>query len=301
MADQKTLAAENIVAAIDARPNGFLKPDFEKARGTKNSANKYIDNNIILVNGQKKRLGIAWKMQPLTGGIKAPNDRKYGPTIQFRGSSGYLGKATVAVYSEFKRQITEGLKDKSIKAKGGKAIIRSIIQNELESGEELDDPIIRFKLPFKEGKPEFRLVRIEEDKDGNPRPVDVKCTEENVHTLIRSRMLTSGYVSMDTVVLSGFGISIPAKVQLLVIKPVENEAPEIDSILSREEMLAMVGDIVEAKNDDNDDTDDADDDDDDNDNDNDVGVEEDAPATESQLESLRALALNDEEGDNNYE
>jgi hypothetical protein len=33
MADQKTLAAENIVAAIEARPKEFLKPDFAKARG----------------------------------------------------------------------------------------------------------------------------------------------------------------------------------------------------------------------------------------------------------------------------
>jgi len=298
MADQKTLAAENIVAAIEARPQEFLKPDFAKARGSKNSANKYMDNNIVLVNGQKKRLGIAWKMQPLKGGIKAPKDRKYGPTIQFRGSSGDLGKATVAVYSEFKRQITEGINDKSIKAKGGKAIIRSIIQTELESGEELDDPLIRFKLPFKNGKPEFRLVRIEEDKDGNPRPVDVKCTEENVHTLIRSRMVTSGYVNMDTVVFSGFGISIPAKVQLLVIKPVENDAPEVDSILSREEMLAMVGDMGDAKNDN---------DNDDNDGENEgdgvdeVVVDEDVPATENQLEALRALALNDEDGENKDE
>jgi hypothetical protein len=226
-------------------------------------------------------------MQPLKGGIKAPKDRKYGPTIQFRGSSGDLGKATVAIYSEFNSQITEGLENNSIKAKGGKAIIRSIVQTELENGEELEDPLIRFKLPFKNGKPEFRLVRIEEDKDGNPIPVDVKCTEENVHTIIRSRMVTSGYVNMDTVVLSGFGISIPAKVQLLVIKPVENDAPEVDAILSRDEMLAMVGDIGDVKNDNNEEENEEEEDA--------VVVDEDAPATENQLEALRALALNEEE------
>lgn len=291
MAEQKTLAAENVVKAIEARPNGFLVPEFTKTRSSKNSTNKYMDNNIVLANGQKKRLGIAWKMQPLKGGIKAPKDRKYGPTIQFRGSSGDLGKATVAIYAEFKRQIAEGLKNKTIKAKGGKAIIRSIIQTELESGEELEDPIIRFKLPFKKGKPEFRLVRIEEDRDGNPKPVDIKCTEENVHTLIRSRMVTSGYVSMDTVVFSGFGISIPAKVQLLVIKPVENDAPEVDSILSREEMLAMVGDVGETK------ADNEDDGENEGDGVEEVVVNDDAPATENQLEALRALALNNEGND----
>lgn len=292
MADQKTLAEENIVAAIEARPQEFLKIDFDKARGSKNNTNRYVDNNIILANGQKKRLGIAWKMQHLKGGIKERSDRKYGPTIQFRSSSGDLGKATVAIYSEFKRQITEGLDNKSIKAKGGKAIIRNIVQTELENGEAVEDPIIRFKLPFdKNGKPEFRLVRIEVDKDGNPRPVDVKCTEENVHTLIRSRMVTSGYVSMDTVVFSGFGISIPAKVQLLVIKPVDNDVPKIDSILSREEMLAMVGEMGEAKN-----NNDNEDEHSENEGDgvDEVVADEDVPATENLLEALRALALNDE-------
>ena len=292
MADQQTLAAPKILEAIKARPKGFLNTNYEKLRGSKNSTNKYTNLDILLANGHNKRLGIAWKMQSLKGGIKGPEDRKYGPTIQFRGSSGDLGEATVAIYSEFKRQITEGLNNKSIKAKGGKANIRSIVQTELENGEELDDPLIRFKLPFKNGKPEFRLVRIEEDENGNPRPVDIKCTEENVHTIIKSRMLTSGYVSMDTVVFSSFGISIPAKVQLLVIKHMENEAPEVDSILSREEMLAMVGDTGEAKNDNEDD------DENEGDGVEEVVVDEDAPATEDQLEALRVLSLDDEDEDN---
>lgn len=284
--DQKTLAAENVVKAINARPNGFLVPEFAKSRSTKNSANKYMDNNLVLVNGQKKRLGIAWKMTSLKGGIKAPADRKFGPVIQFRGSSGALGVATTSIYAEFKRLVQVGLDNGTIKAKGAKAIIRSIIQSELENGDDLDDPIIRFKLPFKNGKPEFRLVRIEEDKDGNPKPVDIKCTEDNVHTLIRSRMVTSGYVSLDTTVMSGFGISMPAKVQLLVIKPVENDAPEVDSILSREEMLAMIGDP--------DDKVDAEQEQEHKDDGvivDEVGGDDNAPAMAEQLEKLRLLSL----------
>ena len=288
MADQKTFDAANIARAIKARPQGFLAPDFNKARSSKNSTNKYMDNNIVLENGQKKRLGIAWKMQPLKGGIKKPEERKYGPTIQFRGSSGPLGESVVAIYAEFKRLVEAGLKDKSIKAKGGKAIIRSIVQTELEDGTVLDDPVIRFKLPFKNGKPEFRLVRIEDD-DGEPRPVDVKCTEATVHELIRSRMITSGYVSMDTVVFSGFGISMPAKVQLLVIKPVENDSPEVESILSREEMLAMVGDVGDEENKENKE-------DGENEENDEVEAEpdENATATEDQLKALRDLALDEE-------
>ena len=81
-----------------------------------------------------------------------------------------------------------------------------------------------------------------EEKNGEPVPVSITCTEDNVHTIIHSGMLTSGYVSMDTLILSGFGISVPAKVQLLIIKPAQAVAPEPESFMTREEMLAMVGD-----------------------------------------------------------
>lgn len=288
MTDQ-TLSAKNVVKAIEARPNGFLSIDLSKARSTKNSTNKYMDNNLVLANGTNKKLGISWTLTPLKGGVKSPEDRKYDATIQFRESSGDLGAATVAIYAEFKRQIEAGISNGTIKAKGAKGIVRSIVQTELENGEKLEDPIIRFKLPFKNGKPDFKLVRIVEDENGTPRPVDIKCTESDVHTLIRSRMITSGYVSMDTVVFSGFGISLPAKVQLLVVKPVENDAPEVDSIMSREEMMLMIGEPDEN---------------DDETEDQDLpeieieieNVEnENTPATDDQLEALRKLALQEEE------
>ena len=159
--NNQVLSAENVVKAIAARPQGFLKPEFETTRPSKKSANKYMDNNIVLENGQKKRLGISWKMQPLTGGIKEPKDRKYGATIQFRGSSGALGNATVSIYTELKRLISEGIKNGTIKVKKDKSLFRSVLQTELESGETLDDPIIRFKLPFDDnGRPLFKIVRI---------------------------------------------------------------------------------------------------------------------------------------------
>jgi hypothetical protein len=248
MTDQTTLSAENILKAIKARPEGFLVIDFDKvARTSKTSTNKYIDCSIILEDGQKKKLGMSWKMAALTGGIKAPDDRgKYSATIQFRKTSGLLGEASLAIYSEFKRLTKKALDDKVLKIKAGpKTEIRTIIQDELEDGTDLDDPIIRFKIPFRNNRPEFKLVRIEEDKNGNPKPVEIKCNEDDVHTLIRSRMITSGFVSIDTVVFSNFGISLLAKVQLLVIKPVENDSPEVDSILSREEMIAMMGEPEE--------------------------------------------------------
>ena len=292
MTDQKTLTAGDVVKAISASPEDFLDINSDNPRGSKTSANKYMDCKLK-IDGKTKKLNFSWKGQLLRGGIKEPDDRRYGPTIQFRGSSGDLGKATVEIYNRFKSIIGAKLEDKSIKSRGSKAIVRSIVQTELENGEQLDDPIIRFKLPFKDGKQLFRLLRIEQDKDGNPRSVEIKCTEENVHTVIKNGILTSGFVTMDTVVSSGFGWSIPAKVQLLVIKPVENSAPSVESILSREEMLEMVGDVQDA------------------------GVEQiitedfndteggstidkgDSSNIENQLEALRQLALDEEDHKNN--
>jgi hypothetical protein len=286
MTDQKKLTAGDVVKAIEARPNEFLILDFTKLRSAEKSTNKYMDQIIVLENGQKKKLGFSWNQLPLKGGIKIPSERKYDPFVLFRASSGDLGKATSAVCAEFKRLAEEGIKNKKITAKGAKAIIRSIIQTEIADGDALDDPIIRFKLPFKDGKPEFKLVRIEIGKDGNPKPVELKCTEENIHTLIKSRMVTSGYVSMDTVVFSGSGISIQARIQLLVIKPVENDTPAVESILSREEMLEMIGEPV-----DNTVTNNEDDTNDEENIDN-------TPAMGDQLEALRKLALTEELNDN---
>jgi hypothetical protein len=291
MANQKTLSAEDFNKAIEARPDGFLFSDSSKARGTKTSQNKYIDNYVICVDGKKLKCGISWKNTALASGIKAPEDRKFGVNTTFRESSGPVGKALVAIYAEFTRSMEANLKNKTIIAKGAKANICSPVQTQLESGELLDSPLIRLKLPFnKNGNAEFRLVRIEKDENGNPKQVDIKCTEENVHTIIRSRMITSGYATMDTIVQSGFGISMPLKVQLLVIKPADNESPEIDSILSREEMLEMVGDMGDNN---------CENKEDDAKNDTEAYANtENVPLMGDQLEALRKMALVD---DNNEE
>lgn len=275
------IPAKDVMKFINDDPDGFLVPGFDKQRDSKNSSNKYMDNCIKTGDGKKKRLKISWKMVPLEGGVKAPEDRKYGPTIAFRESSGDIGKATVATYSKFSEIVSEKLSNGEIKARKNRANICSIVQKELDDGTELDDPIFRFKLPFNDkGKPEFKLVRIEEDEEGNPKPVNVNCTVDNVHTIIKGRMLTSGFVTMDTVVFSGFGISIPARVQLLVIKPVANETPDVESILSRDEMLEMVGDPGEEEDDAADDED------------GDVAIDDPAnPETENQLEALQKLAI----------
>jgi hypothetical protein len=230
-----------LVKAAKANPETFVAPDLENQRAAKKSANKYMDVHVT-IDGKKRKFGFGWKLVPLSGRIKDPEERLgYAPTIQFRRSSGDLGEAAVLAYECLESAVEKGKENKTVVTKKGKGNFCTIVQTELESGEKLDDEIVRFKLPFdNSGKPLFRLIKIE-NRNGVPTQVAVKCTEANVHTIIKSRMLTSGYVSADTMVFSGFGISIPAKVQLLVIKDVEPEAPSPDEFMSNEELLAMAG------------------------------------------------------------
>jgi hypothetical protein len=246
MALPKDLNANVILKCMEARPD-FLKIDIAKQRGTKNSATKYMDALLVRENGSTSKLGIAWDQEPLRGAIKPMDERKFPPTLNYRSSSGALGKALVGIYGSFTSQIAARIADKSINVKPANAIIRSAVQNESDSGEKLEDSIIRIKLPFKKnGDADFKLAKIIIDESGNPKPVYIKCTEQNIHTLITGRTMTSGYATMEDVIFSTFGISMPIKIKLLVIKPMEFDSPEVDAIMSREEMLAMAGSNVEV-------------------------------------------------------
>ena len=247
MALPKDLNANVILKCIEARPNEFLKIDIMKQRGTKNSATKYMDALLVRENGSTSKLGIAWDQEPLRGTIKPFDERKFPPTLNYRASSGAMGKAIVSIYESFTAQIAARIADKSINVKPANAIIRSAIQAESDSGEKLDDKIIRIKLPFKKnGDADFKIAKIIIDEEGNPKPVYINCTEKNIHTLITGRTLTSGYATMEDVIFSSFGISMPIKIKLLVIKPMEYDSPDVDAIMTREEMLAMAGSNVEV-------------------------------------------------------
>lgn len=287
---KSSLTVKDIVEAAAARPNGFLVIDMAAQRSTQKSANRYADVFCVKKDGQKVKLAFSWKMEPLRGSLAPLKDRKFESTIQFRASSGDLGAAIVAIYKEFKRLIEEGIKNKLIAAKGGKALIRSIVQSELENGDPLDNPIIRLKLKFKDGKPCFHIKRIVLDEKGDPKTMDIKCTEQDIDTYIKSRMMSSGHVDLGTMCLSGFGISLPANVKLLVLKPVAPDAPDVSSLMSREEMLEMVGDMGDAaeSKEDNESNETKENEDNDSDADNK------ADATEKQLEQLRQMALAEE-------
>lgn len=237
----------DIIAQCDEQKRPFLEVDFANQRSSKKSTNKYM-TVYILDNGKRRKFRMSWKFVELAGGIKKKEERKYGVSILFRRSSGDLGEAVYRVYTELEKIVKQALQDGTVKVKKDKQMFRNIIQTELEDGTVLDDPMIRLKLPFKmdTSKQDFRLVKVEL-KNGKPAPVNVYCDEEDVHEKIRSRMVTSGHVNMDTMVFSGFGISVPAKVQLLMIKPVANDAPEPEELMSQSELAEMIGEDVIAE------------------------------------------------------
>jgi hypothetical protein len=234
-------SADMILEAANGNPSGFLEFDFNNPRTSKNSANMYHDVKYVLKNGEKKAAGITWSGVKLEGGIKPLDERKYDPTLLFRQSSGSLGAALCKTYCEYSRVIDSMKNTSIIKLKSSKSIVRTIVQSELECGDKLDDPMARLKLTFnaKTNKPEFKVVKIVE-VNGRPTSVPVVVTKENIHTIIRSRMITSGYARFDNLVYSNFGISMPAKVELLVIKPLEDNIPAAEDILDEEQMLMMM-------------------------------------------------------------
>ena len=295
-ADHAKLSATNILAAAAVNPNGFITVAFDKPQGSKTQQNKYHDVNFVMANGEKPRAGISWTATPLKGGIKEKKDRKYGVTLQFRGSSGDLGSALCAIDAQIKKIVETGVENKTVKLKKEHARYRSWVTEESANGEAFDEPLIRMKLAFSEkGVPLFTVLRIEKDASGLPRAVAVQCTEDDVHRVIRSRMITSGFATLKDMVYSPQGISVPLKVQILVIKSPESDAPKIETFMTHEQMLAMcepdaTGAKVGREDNGSDDNDD--------DEEEEGGGDDDKRLTakttpDAQLQALRDLALED--------
>jgi hypothetical protein len=235
---KKPVTTEMVLKAYEASPQGFLNIDLVKPRSSKNSNNTYHTVSLM-TDGKNRKLGVSWSNVALVGGVKPPEDRKYDPTLCFRKSSGELGDVLFKIYTRYAEIIETCKKDKTFTPKQSKAQFRTIIQDELEDGTPLEDPMIRLKLPFREGRAQFKVIQIRENSNGTLEKTNVKVTSENIHTIIRSGSITAGYVSMDSMVFSTFGVSIPAKVELLVIKPPEDDIPDVNDILDPSMMQAM--------------------------------------------------------------
>lgn len=236
------ITPEVVIAAHEASPQGFLEVNLADQRGSKKSVNKYHTVSLVLADGTKQNLGISWKKEPLKASLKESQDRKFGASIIFRKSSGSLGKAVVLIYDWLEAFVSTGLKKKTIKTRNKKWF--NIVQTELENGDILDDPMIRFKLPFdfnNKNKQLFRLVHIK-NIGGKNQPVDIKVNDLNLHEQFRSRSMTTGYVDMSSLVFSSNGISVPAKVQLIVVKPAPARIPDIADLMDEDDMADMVGD-----------------------------------------------------------
>jgi hypothetical protein len=248
--DSKTLTASEILKLSDNTPDGFTSVDLKNIRSSKRG-NKYADVYIHADGKNKRKFSFTWSNQKLTGGIKCPEDRgDKPPAAQFRRSSGDIGEMLFRAYEIFEKEVRKALNNKVIKVKKGKDIFFNIIQYERD-GEAFDDPIIRMKFPFDRmsGNALFECIQISKNKNGKMKQTNIKCTLDNIHEIIRGRMVTAGYAVADSLIVSQFGVSIPCTIKKIIIKPLEKEVPKITDILSEEQMLAMA---VDDENDDED-------------------------------------------------
>jgi hypothetical protein len=297
MSNNVKTSAKTIMDAYNANPETFITPDLVNSRKSNKRPIRWHTTSLVNPPNKKINLGISFKMVQTVANIKAPEERKYGVTIMYRrssvgkGDSAQFGEALYQVYDRLGKFTDENLANKNIKVKKGKDNWLSTVQTELESGDLVDDPMIRIKLPFTDdGKPQFKLIQID-SVNGKNVARKVACNIDNIHTIIRAGTFTSGFIDMSTYTFSGYGISNPAKVQTLIIKPSANNAPEYDEILDEEDMMdmAVAPDDMAPANEVVDNVDNNDAGDDAND------ADDPEATTEEQLEALKALNMGGDE------
>jgi hypothetical protein len=275
----------------DGKPGGWLDIDYKRQRQSKNGKTKYQSVELLLPDGSKQKLSLAFKNVALAGGIKPKDEREY-PQIKllYRESSGgdsKFGAALIMIYDELERIIQHGKDTGLIKVKASQSMFRNIVQKTLDSGEELKDPMIRVHLPIRDNKAGFKTIKIEK-VNGKPKQVAVKVDEDNVHEVFRSRTITAGHLNMDSLVYSGQGISVPCKVTVIVVKPAASIAPAVSDLLSQDELLAMACDDADEAGEAAEPVPDNDDNDDDEDT---SEVDPSAEPTDAQMAALKALNI----------
>jgi hypothetical protein len=240
-------AADRIIAewereVVNKDDKSFLHFDLSNPRFGKRQNNRYYTVNLKDTNGKLYSLSkLSWACEPTSGKIKPHEERKgYAPTLQFRESS-ELGRVLSKIMDEFKRVFPKYIESGQVKVRKDKSNISIPVQRETDDGTEIPDGICRIGLPFyDDGQPKFELFKMVQDTpDSKPIKVSEPCSSQDIHEKIQAQTLTTGVVDIGSVALHSFGISIPSKVIVLVIKPGEPEVPDVSEIMDEDQMLMM--------------------------------------------------------------
>ena len=262
MSTKKHLTVEEALAAYKANPEGWLTVDLAGQRQAK-AQPTFFHNIMINVPGRKPELfRFTWAKEQLSASVKDMKERgDNGVSIQFRRTSGALGEVLFRK-DEFMGKFTadklkKGELTKTLK-NGKKVPIKSTkwfttVQTGTEDGTVFEDPIIRAKCKFNaDGTPRFALQRIKKVK-GKAIPVMIRAKELDVHTYLKSRSETAGFMNCSTYCFSSQGVSAPTTVELILVKPAASMVPKAEDVFSADLLASMALD-------DDDDADDAADD-----------------------------------------
>jgi hypothetical protein len=191
--------------------------------------------------------------------------RKYpGVQIQFRAGDSFTargvtesyGRAKISIYNAFTRIITRLLKTEKVHH-SKKEILNGIQTHRIEDPKtkkqvplKQGDEIIRVAIPFKsensiilpDEKPRCDIHDVTKKKasikDPNEVPFELAMVGEspitytNIGDFILPGSSCSGVDSMDSVVLSSQGISLPSKATLLIVKPSRGYRPDAAVVFS---------------------------------------------------------------------
>ena len=244
-----TITVQDILDAEAKTPAAFLDFDLKGARSSKDGNTTW--NNIIFTKADGTKIKaprLKWVDAKLCGGIKEKKERGVRRPALFYvvSKTGDFGTAMKAYYDCAHAVFSKYVADGSItwKVDELKKPFSSIIKDRTAKGEMFDNgPAFRINLPTDRDDKKFifkthRLVQSEEKATASYELVDL--TPNNVHSILKSSMSTSGQVNISQLVFHTKGSSIPAKVDVLLIKDLEPRVPDIEDFFDEDEKKTMV-------------------------------------------------------------
>ena len=165
--------------------------------------------------------------------------------LQFSKSSasdagGQYGKAKCAIYEAFMR----------IAAKlDPKAHISNPIQTHRKDGTPIDDPIIRVLIPCDNGVPRIMIHDLSKTVGKSfpimTAPNGSQLTLEKMNDTIKPGSTVSGVDDMSAVCTGSYGISLPTKVSLLLVKPSKGFGPMAADVFNLDQDFNLDEDVLE--------------------------------------------------------
>lgn len=178
-----------------------------------------------------KQSGSEWKYIPLNlrfvnvptkARVIKPDDKFAKPQLTF-GSDHEYGAAKKAIYEAFQRIVAS--KMSTLNASNPKIV--STIQYTQKDGKKLDDPLIRVNFPFVNDRPAIEVFDATKPLPNKKwellrLPAGDQLHKVSINSAIKPGSECSGIDNMAAVCVSNYGVSLPSRLTILMVRPNPN-------------------------------------------------------------------------------